>query len=281
MKKIRICAVLLALAFLSSVLSGQKWETLEDYKGVKNVTRGSGIETPVTFVVIYDNYVSKQGTVADWGFSVLIKGLDKEILFDTGTKPEIFESNLKSIGIDPSGIDMLVLSHEHGDHTGGIPALVKMKTGIPVLIPVSFPAGFKKQMAGLNLTPVMVDAPSMICKHLYTSGEFKYQIPEEALVIDTKKGLAVITGCAHPGIINMLTKIKDDFGKDIYLVCGGFHLMDRTEKELSQIISEMRKLGVVKCGATHCTGDMQIKMFRETFGENYFELGTGNEVIII
>lgn len=281
MKTIRYYAALFTLVLLSSGLSGQTWDKLEDFRGVKNVNQGSGIEKPVTFVVIYDNYVSKQGTVADWGFSVLIKGLDKEILFDTGTKPEIFESNFKLIGIDPSGIDMLVISHEHGDHTGGIPAFVKMKTNIPVLIPLSFSAGFKKQMSGLNLIPVMVDAPSMICKNLYTSGEFKYQIPEEALVIDTKKGLAVITGCAHPGIINMLTKIKNDFGKNIYLVCGGFHLMNKTEEEVSQIISEMRKLGVVKCGATHCTGDKQIEMFKKAFGKDYFELGTGNEIVII
>jgi 7,8-dihydropterin-6-yl-methyl-4-(beta-D-ribofuranosyl)aminobenzene 5'-phosphate synthase len=126
----------------------------------------------------------------------------------------------------------------------------------------------------------MIEAPSLICPNLYTSGEFDYEIPEEALVIDTKKGLVVLTGCAHPGIISMLGKIKNAFGKNIFMVCGGFHLMDKSDKEMKAIISEMKKLGVVKCGATHCTGEKQIKLFKDDFKENYVELGTGNKVVI-
>jgi 7,8-dihydropterin-6-yl-methyl-4-(beta-D-ribofuranosyl)aminobenzene 5'-phosphate synthase len=280
MKTIRVYTIGFSLILISLGLQGQVYEKLEDYRGVERINSGSGIESPVTFVVVYDNYVSKKGTTADWGFSVLIEGLDKGILFDTGMKPEIFESNLQAIGIDPSGIDMLVLSHEHTDHTGGIPGLVKMKTGIPVLMPHSFSAGFKQQMVTLGLVPVMVDAPSLICKNLYTSGEFEYEIHEESLVLDTKKGLVVITGCAHPGIINMLRKIKTDFGKNIYSVCGGFHLMTKTDEEMKTIISEMKSLGVVRCGATHCTGEKQIKLIKEAFGNNYFELGTGNKIVV-
>jgi 7,8-dihydropterin-6-yl-methyl-4-(beta-D-ribofuranosyl)aminobenzene 5'-phosphate synthase len=280
MKTYRFYSILFALILIGIGLSGQNYEKLENFKGIKNINPGTGIDSPVTFSVIYDNYVAKQGTIADWGFSVLIIGLEKEVLFDTGTKPEIFESNLHILGIDPSGIDMLVLSHEHGDHTGGISSLVKMKTGIPVLMPYSFSPGFKKRMVNLGLKPVMIEAPSLICPNLYTSGKFDYKIPEEALVIDTKKGLVVLTGCAHPGLISMLSNIKNDFGKNIYMVCGGFHLMDKSDEEMKTIISEMKRLGIVKCGATHCTGEKQIKLFRDAFNENYVELGVGNKIVI-
>jgi len=280
MKTLWFYPAIFSLIMLNPDLSGQNFEILEDYKGVKEVSEASGIKSPVTLEVIYDNYVSKKGTTADWGFSVLIAGLDKMILFDTGTKPEIFESNFHASGIDPAGINMLVISHEHTDHTGGIASLVKMKTGIPVLMPESFSAGFKEHLTGLGLIPVMVNAPSIICRHLYSSGEFEFEIPEEALVLDTRKGLVVITGCAHPGIINMLSRIKHDFGKNIYMVCGGLHLMDKTDKEIDEIIYEMKGLGVIKCGATHCTGEKQIKMFREAFGADYVEFGTGNKIVI-
>jgi len=278
MKRLYISLLLLALA--STLLPGQAYEKLENYKGVKNVDSKSGTDVPVSFVVIYDNYVFKEGTKADWGFSVLVDGSDKKILFDTGTKPGIFESNLHKIGLDPSGIDLLVVSHEHLDHTGGITALVKMQTGIPVIMPVSLSETFKKRMVNLGLKPVMAEAPSEICRDIYTSGEFDYGIPEAALVIDTKKGLVVLTGCAHPGIVNMLTRIRKDFNKDIYLVCGGFHLMNKSEAETKAIIREMKNLGVEKCGATHCTGTKQIDIFRNSFGENFVELGTGNKVVI-
>jgi 7,8-dihydropterin-6-yl-methyl-4-(beta-D-ribofuranosyl)aminobenzene 5'-phosphate synthase len=42
----------------------------------------------------------------------------------------------------------------------------------------------------------------------------------------------------------------------------------------------MKALGIVKCGATHCTGDKQIQMFKDSFGDNYFELGVGNAIVL-
>lgn len=256
----------------------------QDYKFLTEPAEGiasnNGIEKPVTIKVIYDNYVNVNGLKSDWGYSIVIEGLDKEILFDAGTNPDIFEFNFGKMGLDASKIDFLVLSHEHGDHTNGIPAFVKMKKDIPVIIPDSFSGSFKKRMASFGLEPLLVKGPAKICENLFTSGEFDYMIPEQALVLNTKKGLVVITGCAHPGIIEMLKQIKSDFNKNIYIVFGGFHLLQKSDKEMKEIITEMKALGVVKCGATHCTGDKQIKMFVAAFGENYFELGVGNTIVI-
>ena len=56
--------------------------------------------------------------------------------------------------------------------------------------------------------------------------------------------------------------------------------MQKSEKEMDAIIAEMKALGVVKCGATHCTGDKQIQMFKDSFGKDYFELGVGNTITI-
>jgi 7,8-dihydropterin-6-yl-methyl-4-(beta-D-ribofuranosyl)aminobenzene 5'-phosphate synthase len=184
------------------------------------------------------------------------------------------------MGINAEDIDFVVLSHEHNDHTGGIPAFAKMKDNIPVIIPHSFSDQFKKRMIKLGLEPLLVSEPAKICTNLYSTGEFFGPIPEQSLVLNTKKGLVVMTGCSHPGIIEMLKKIKSDFNKNIYMVFGGFHLLEKSESEMNSIISEMKALGVVKCGATHCTGDMQIQMFKDAYGEDYFELGVGNAVVI-
>jgi len=64
------------------------------------------------------------------------------------------------------------------------------------------------------------------------------------------------------------------------MVFGGFHLLTKSEKEMDAIITDMKALGVVKCGATHCTGDKQIKMIKKAFGVNYFDLGVGNAIVI-
>lgn len=280
MKNIRAYIILIVFLFQGCNTSVPVYEKLEDNKGISQVNAESGIIRPVNVRVIYDNFVHTEGTTADWGYSVLIEGLDKEILFDTGTKPELFESNFRKMGIDPAGVEIMVLSHEHGDHTGGISSFVKMKTGIPLLIPHSFTGSFKKKMSGYGLKPVLVNKASLICDHLYTSGEFDYMVAEQSLVLDTKNGLVVMTGCAHPGIIEMLKVIKKDFNKNIYMVFGGFHLMEKSQKEMDEIITGMRNLGVVRCGATHCTGDDQIAMFRKAFGVDYFDLGVGNTIVI-
>lgn len=135
-------------------------------------------------------------------------------------------------------------------------------------------------MAGLGLEPILVNEPSKICENLYSSGEFDFQIPEQALVLNTKQGLVVMTGCSHPGIVGMLKEIKSTFNKNVFMVFGGFHLLAKSEKEMDAIIADMKALGVVKCGATHCTGDKQIKMIKKAFGVNYFDLGVGNAIVI-
>jgi len=275
--KVRIFLALILIQ-LYSCSDAQDYRYLKE--PVSGITAANGIEKPVIVKVIYDNYIKVDGLQSDWGYSIMVEGLDKTILFDTGTKPEIFEANFKKMGLDANKVDILVLSHEHGDHTGGIPAFVKMKTGIPVLIPYSFSPQFKKQMTGYGLEPLLVREPAKICDNFFTSGEFNFQIAEHTLVLNTSKGLVVMTGCSHPGIVDMLKQIKTDFNKNIYMVFGGFHLLQKSEKEMGSIISEMKALGVVKCGATHCTGETQIKMIREAFGENYFELGVGNIIVI-
>lgn len=278
MKRI-ITSVLLLSIFVSS-LSGQGFRYLEDKSGLTAITSTNGIENPVTIRIIYDNTTKTEGLASDWGFSLIISGLKSVILFDTGADPDIFESNFRKMNLDASKVDYLVLSHQHEDHYGGIPGFVRMKKNIPVVIPESFSGEFKNEMVKSELEPVLVSNPALICENLYSSGEFAGPIPEQALVLNTSKGLVVMVGCSHPGIVEMLKEIKSAFNKNIYMVFGGFHLLDKSEKEMENIIAEMKALGVVKCGAGHCTGDKQIKMFKDSFGANFIELGVGNSIVI-
>ena len=89
-----------------------------------------------------------------------------------------------------------------------------------------------------------------------------------------------MTGCSHPGIVEMLKEIKSKFNKNVYLVFGGFHLLEKSDNEMNKIIEDMKSLGVVKCGATHCTGTKQTEMIKEAFGTNFLELGVGNTIVL-
>jgi 7,8-dihydropterin-6-yl-methyl-4-(beta-D-ribofuranosyl)aminobenzene 5'-phosphate synthase len=92
--------------------------------------------------------------------------------------------------------------------------------------------------------------------------------------------LIVITGCAHPGIVEIVKNAKKIHNKNIYMVFGGFHLPQKSESEVKRIIEEFRELGVLKVGPTHCTGDKAIQLFKDSFGENYIKLGVGKVIEI-
>lgn len=280
MKPVRFLSAIILFVSVSSHCICQEYKYLENKVGLSEITTTNGIDKPVTIKVIYDNYVHENGLKSDWGYSILIEGLEKGILFDSGTRPDIFEFNFNKMSLDVDKVDLIVLSHEHGDHTEGLPTFVKMKQNIPVIIPFSFSDAFKNKMVSFGLTPVLVKEPAKICDNMYTSGEFAYRIPEQALVLNTKNGLVVITGCSHPGIVEMLKEIKSTFNKNIYMVFGGFHLLLKSKNKMDAIIAKMKAIGVVKCGATHCTGEKQIQMIKDAFGTDYFELGVGNSITL-
>lgn len=249
------------------------------YSGRQPGTPGKGIETVVSATIIYDNYVHTEGTKADWGYSILLEGTAKTILFDTGTNPGIFRQNFEKLKLDAAGVDEVFISHEHGDHFGGLHEFLAMNGDVKVVVPNTFSSRFIKEYASECDGVELIETPVEICENLYSSGVLGKAIPEQALVLNTANGLIVMTGCSHPGIITMLKEIKSTFNRNIYMVFGGFHLMDRSDREIVDIAGQMRDLGIVKCGATHCTGEKQIKIFREVFGKDFVEMGTGNKLV--
>jgi 7,8-dihydropterin-6-yl-methyl-4-(beta-D-ribofuranosyl)aminobenzene 5'-phosphate synthase len=183
----KFLSIVLVILSLQAHVLGQDFKFLNDPAGLSGISAINGIDNPVTIKVVYDNYVKVDGLKSDWGYSIVIEGLDKGILFDTGANPAVFESNFKKTGIDPEKIDFLVLSHEHGDHTEGIPAFARLKKDIPVTIPYSFSESFKKKIVELGFEPLLVKEPAKICANLYSSGEFSGPIPEQALVLNKNK----------------------------------------------------------------------------------------------
>ncbi len=274
--------VFISLLLLSAlVLKGIAQTGPARYSGEIFTSLDKGIEGRVNVTVIYDNYVFTEGLEADWGFSLLLEGLDKTILFDTGTKPTIFRKNFEKLKLDPAKINEVFISHEHGDHFGGLHEFLTMNSEVKLVVPNTFSKRFINQYKGECKSIETVSGPAEICPGLYTTGVQGIAIPEQSLVLNTGKGLVVITGCSHPGIIDMLESIKVSFGKNIYMVFGGFHLMNASDGEIDIIIRQMRELGVQKCGATHCTGERQIELFRKAFGKDFVEMGAGNIVSLL
>jgi len=233
---------------------------------------------PLKFTVLYDNYVHQEGTQADWGFACLVEGAEKTILFDTGTKPDVLMHNVEALKVDLTKVDLVVLSHAHEDHTGGLMAVLARNPKVEVLFPVSFGAGFAEKVAKAGAKPRTVGQPVEICRNVFLTGEMGDRIKEISLVLDTPGGLVVVTGCSHPGIVDILKRAKEIKNRPIHLVFGGFHLGNTPEQGIRDILAAFKELGVERCGATHCTGDRPIALFQAAFGDRYQPVGTGRVI---
>jgi 7,8-dihydropterin-6-yl-methyl-4-(beta-D-ribofuranosyl)aminobenzene 5'-phosphate synthase len=239
-----------------------------------------GASAPVKFTILYDNYVFKEGTKADWGFSCLIQGTEKTILFDTGTKENILLHNIEELDIDLKEVDMIVISHDHGDHTGGLFAVLEINPHIAVYMPESFAEKYRDLVDDNRTRIIAVSDPVEICRDVHLTGEMGRLIKEQSLVLDTSQGLIILSGCSHQGVVNILDRAAEISGKQMELMFGGFHLMRHTEAQVAEIIAHFRAMGVEKCGATHCTGDRQIEWFKKAFGRDYVPMGTGRVLVI-
>jgi 7,8-dihydropterin-6-yl-methyl-4-(beta-D-ribofuranosyl)aminobenzene 5'-phosphate synthase len=237
--------------------------------------RATGGEGKIKATILYDNTAFAPGTEGDWGFSCLIEGTEKTILFDAGTRPEVFFRNVEVLDVDLSEVDLVVISHEHGDHTGALAQVLEQHPGLTVYHPVSFSDQFVSSVEHTGATSIPVTEPIEIIDDVYSTGEMGVDIEEQSLILRTGDGLVVITGCSHPGIVEVLERTQQILDGKIFMVFGGFHLLRHSDEEAADIIERFRQLGVERCGPTHCTGDRQIAAFQDAYGDNFLTMGAG------
>lgn len=230
--------------------------------------------------VVYDNHPFDEQLELDWGFSCFIEGLEKSILFDTGTNGQILLSNMQKLGIQPEAIDCVILSHAHRDHTGGWEALFGKNSNIEVWLPAFFSSSFKDMVSKKRAKIIEVESFQQICQGAYTTGVIEGWIKEQSLTLDTDKGLVLMTGCAHPRIVNIITKAKGLLNKDVYLALGGFHMAGFDKAEIKNIIDRFRQLGVKKLAPCHCSGDETREFFAQEYRDDFLKIGAGAKIRI-
>jgi len=242
------------------------------------VAAGSSVpveQEQVRLNVVFNNLPYKAGLQTGWGFACLIDSLDKVVLFDTVGNGDILLSNMQRLGLDAQAVEAVVLSHIHGDHTGGLGTLLARNPDVTVYIPESFPASFQREVMQLGAAIETVSEPRQLLDRVHSTGEMNHGIKEQALIVDTPRGLILITGCAHPNVADIAHQAQTYMGKNIYLLMGGFHLAGRSGAEIRAIIKRLQALGVRKVAPSHCTGDNVIGLFRKAWKDDFVEGGLG------
>lgn len=234
-----------------------------------------------TITIVYDNNQYDRRLTTAWGFSCLVKVPKKTILFDTGGDAEILLANMQELGIRASEIDAIVLSHIHGDHTGGLKGFLKQNSRVTVYLPRSFPTHTKQDITSCGAEVKNVHEPEELFEGVFSTGELDGGTKEQSLLVRTSEVSFIITGCAHPGIVNIAEKAREIAGNKIYLAMGGFHLSGASGSQISYIAESLLRLGVREIAPCHCSGDETRRLFKDCFGsKNYIDAGLGKKITI-
>lgn len=237
------------------------------------------VQDELTITILYDNQPYDPYLETAWGYAALIQTAEHNLLFDTGGDSAILQKNMHTLRIEPQDIDSVLLSHAHEDHIDGLVSLLSAGMKPQVYLLASFPESFKEEVR--SLAPLTeIDSGTSLDWGIYTTGESGGRVPEQSLVVSTPRGLVVITGCAHPGIVQIIEGICATYQQPVYLVMGGFHLEGQSQADIAAIVKEFRRLGVQKVAPSHCSGGGAVLQFKEEYGDDFLMAGAGRVITI-
>jgi 7,8-dihydropterin-6-yl-methyl-4-(beta-D-ribofuranosyl)aminobenzene 5'-phosphate synthase len=255
---------------------------------------------------LVDNAVHPHSSFwGEHGLAFLIESEDGRLLFDTGASDVPLLHNLEAAGVAPESISVLALSHAHRDHTGGLPALLKRRPGLPIyanpdLLRERFSRwGGQMKAKGLPMDSEVLrqrvdlrlsGAPQEILPGIWTTGEISERSEPEgrsanhfvrdgegwaadpyrddmALVLESSPGLILVCGCCHAGLLNTMSHVRRTFGQDPVAVVGGMHLISADEAHMRRLMEVLGRLGPPALYPNHCTGQAAYVTLAQAFGD--------------
>ena len=257
------------------------------------------------------------GALAEHGLSIFMETDHGNYLLDTGAGKTIV-NNALILEIDLKTIKGVILSHNHYDHTGGMVPVLDLRGAVDVYahpdlfretysaskgktryigVPnpramlevkgarFSFSGDFRQIAPGIWLTgevPRLTDYELGDKKLVVKSGERYVKDDlrdDQSVVVETEKGLFVVLGCCHSGIINTLSYIVEKMGqRHIHAVIGGTHLGPVSDKQRDKSIDALKAFDIERLGVSHCTGLETASRLAAEFGDRFFFCNVGTMV---
>ncbi|MFA6403972.1 MAG: MBL fold metallo-hydrolase [Salinivirgaceae bacterium] len=278
----------------------------------------------MNIVSLIDNYQGNERLKSEHGLCLYIETAHHKILFDTG-QSDLFIENAKKMNIDLSEVDTVVISHAHNDHIGGLIHFLEINQKAKIYLKREI---FDNRYYSIKKeTKRFIGFPSELLEHknrfefvesaffllgnqiFITKVDFNYAKPkgnkllfkeqnsiftvddfahEQIFAMRSKGGLTVFGGCAHNGILNVLSTVNRFLPDEkVIAVIGGFHLIDPNEFTRNETVEELQFIGnellrvapEASFYTGHCTGIRSLKILAEVMGNKIQKLETGLQIV--
>lgn len=258
------------------------------------------------FVTLCENRVEPSiGLKTSHGFSLYIEYNDIKILYDTG-QDDCFISNANLLNIDINDIDYYIISHGHFDHAGGLKYIDKNKLSGKIIIDKhafedkyritekgNMDIGISLKLDNYKELSSEINKSFKICDGLWCianvnlnqnyigtekglividkNGKHQNDFFEDEinLAIEMPKGLYIISGCSHRGVINIIKEAQKITGvSKVDTFIGGMHLSFSSKEQIKSTINELKKMNIHRFIIGHCTGWEAINAIHNELGNN-------------
>ena len=264
--------------------------------------------------ILYDAFGARDDLQRDWGFAALVETGGKRILFDTGNNADIFARNATALGVDLRSIDLVVISHRHGDHTAGLSYVLSVNPNVTVYAPAEglggvfgtrVPSTFYRREASLPAHSRYFDgqppdqvvmgthwpgahielvdsirevAPGVSVIPTVSNRPGTLELRELSLAVRTPQGLVLVVGCSHPGIETIMAA-SARVAPHVHMIVGGLHLVTTPDSEIARVAAALHdRWHVDRIAPGHCTGEPAFLALRRTFDAAYVYAGLGTAI---
>ena len=267
--------------------------------------------------ILNDAFGNRPQLEQDWGYSALIEFEGKRILFDTGDNIELFRKNVEALHIDLTLLDMVVITHAHGDHTSGLRYVLSRNPKVRLYVPDDpyftgrdLPPAFLSTDArpelpakmryfrgatrpdasvwvawtDTNMTAVsesMTIAPHIHLISLVSEKPAFKGLREISLMLDAPTGPVVFVGCSHPGVEKILASATAAGpAKQVSMLVGGLHLLQDSPEQVEATLDVLaEKFHVQMMSIGHCSGELAFLRVQQRWKDRSIYAGLGETIV--
>jgi len=232
------------------------------------------------FQIVYDtSEPDAPGLKPDFGYAVYIQADDKKILLDTGTDPDVMEHNLIVAGVDVNDLDMVVISHNHFDHAGGLERIRAINPGVPVYVPPD-------QAFSVDDVQVVEDYLQVTSNVFVIRGHTDVPTAgisdDLSVVLRGRPGPYVLSTCSHSGVGQIVDRASKVSGEDVHYFSGGARLVHRPEGDTQLVAEALDRRKVQVVSPSHCSLSHRVeKEFRKILGERVRGSRLGKKIEVV